>query len=103
MSRVYREKKKSCAIESCVAVAGWKKNLIVYFNDQKWAYDVEGVEVSRVYREREKKSCAIESCVAAAGWNFFLLYILMTKSGLMTLRELRCHVCIEREKKILCN
>ena len=25
----------------------------------------------------------------------------MTKSGLMMLRELRCHVCIEREKKNL--
>jgi hypothetical protein len=23
----------------------------------------------------------------------------MTKSGLMTLRELRCHVCIEKKKK----
>ena len=47
VSRVYRErKKKSCAsgIQLCgIAVAtaaGWKKKkkLIVYFNDQKWAY-----------------------------------------------------------------
>ena len=32
--------------------------------------------------------------------NFFILFChLMTKSGLMTLRELMCHVCIEREKE----
>jgi hypothetical protein len=31
-----------------------KKNFIVYFNDQKWAYDVEGVQVSCVHRERKK-------------------------------------------------
>jgi hypothetical protein len=40
---VYRERKKSCAIESsyaAAAAAGWKKKkiLIMYFNDQKWAY-----------------------------------------------------------------
>ena len=43
MSCVYRKrKKKSCAIKSSCAAAdatGWKKNkLIMYFNDQKWAY-----------------------------------------------------------------
>ena len=34
---------------------------------------------------------------------FFFFCHLMTKSGLMTLRELMCHMCIEREKKIFCN
>jgi hypothetical protein len=59
--------------------------------------DVEGVEVSRVYRERKKILCSSSRLI----FFFLIVYkcILMTKSGLMTLRELRCHVCIEREKK----
>ena len=61
--------------------------------------------MSCVHRERKKnlvQLIELNPVQQQPTGNFFILFChLMTKSGLMTLRELMCHVCIEREKKNL--